>query len=375
LTSPKAPTRAPEAIERALADLVTDQRVGGMAATRAAPGTLWFTPDQLAFLRQATARGSRPVVISGESTELSGPMAQALQYHAGGWAVREAGGWRNGFTGRRIAAPQAAVDQARAADLNDLSLSFLRHGRSDYAQLMVCATARRPADRPVLPGETVELLMAAVGAAGGGDSGAWAFSRTEPARRPWDAAELAWLCERDQAAGAPLSAFVVSGSPAAPASLTLVLQHQAEFTFEHVTGLVGLGRLGDPSLKRKLAAVDQMMETLSRASGITFALVMVRAGNEALTRPPILPSAPIPLSILLGDELVDGLGIDPRWALREFQASPALGGRGLMVPLDSAASGRPHLAEFFKSADLDRAVPRMGISPQQLQRLHYAARY
>jgi hypothetical protein len=327
-------------------------------------------------LRRASAQGRHPVIFSGEFTELSEAMRQALRFHRGGWAVEDPlGGLRNGLTGRRIAAVAQAADPVRPAGLDEVAMAHLRPARADHAQLMICATSRHPAKSAPLPGETVELLMAALVAAVGGDAAPWCFGRAEPALRPWDAADLARLRQRDEQAGVALSAFAVAGSTAAPAAMTLVLQRLGEFVHEHVTGLVGLGRLGGADLGRKLAAADQLMEALSSASGITFALIMARAGNQALTTPPVLASAPVPLSILLGDGLISGLRIDHERALARFQAAPALGGHGLMVPLDAAASGRPHLAELFRAVGLDRARPQMGISPQQLQTLHYAASY
>jgi hypothetical protein len=208
---------------------------------------------------------------------------------------------------------------------------------------------------------------------GGLDVTPWSFGQTEPARRPWNATELSRLSQQDQAAGKDLSSFMIAGSRSVPASVTLTIRWRGRFVDEHVNGLISLGQMGDPELSRKLAAVDQVMEALATAAGITFALVMARAGNRALTQPPLLPSAPVPLSILLGDSLVKGLGIDPGRASRRFQAAPALGGQGLVVPLDAAASGRPHLAELFDALNFYRANPRMGISPQQLQTLHYVA--
>jgi hypothetical protein len=220
----------------------------------------------------------------------------------------------------------------------------------------------------------VELLMTAWDTATGRDDLAnWTFGQTEPARRAWDAAELDRLAARDFNAGKRHSAFMIAGSPVAPASMTLVVQRYAGFIFEHVTGLISLGLMGEPSLRGRLATLDQVMRSLTAAAGITFALMMVRAGNRALTQPPVLPGAPIPLSILLGSSLVEGLEIDPRQAYDQFQASPVLDGRGLMVLLDAASGARPQLSDLFDSLDFYRASPRMGISPQQLQTLHYVA--
>ncbi|MDR1188271.1 MAG: DUF6177 family protein [Bifidobacteriaceae bacterium] len=374
--SPRSDLSAPGRVEQALADLMTDRQTGDAVESDAAPGTVWYTTAQAAFMRRASATGLRPVIVSGEFTELSEPVRQALRYHRGGWAVQDRHGeWRNGLTGRRLARPSQAVNPARATDVNELATGHLRPSRSDFAQLMVCATARHRSDRAPLPGELVELLMATLAVASAEEGSAtWAFGQFEPALRPWNAAEAAQVCQRDQAAGKSHSAFMIAGSRAVPASLTLMVQPRGELVQEHVTGLIGLGQMGDPALSHKLAAVDHLMEALATAAGVTFALVMVRAGNRALTQPPVLPSAPIPLSMLLGDGLVKGLGIDPGRALEQFQAAPALGGRGLMVPLDAASSGRPHLAEVFRELDFDRASPQMGISPQQLQTLHYAAR-
>jgi hypothetical protein len=364
-------------VEHALAAWLADHQGGGAVITEAPPGTLWYTAAHMAFLRCASARGRRPVILSGEFTELSEPMRQAIRFHRGGWAVMgRAGGLRNGLTGRRMGAVAEAANPARPANLDEVDMAHLRPARTDHAQLMIYATSRHLASTAPLPGELVELLMAALGAASGGaDATPWAFGRTEPALRPWDAADLARLRRRDEEAGIDLTAFAVAGSAQVPAAMTLVLQRRAEFVHEHVSGLVSLGRLGGPGLGRKLAAADQVMEALSSAADITFALIMARAGNQALTTPPVLASAPVPLSILLGDGLISGLRIDAGRALARFQAAPALGGRGLMVPLDAAASGRPHLAELFQAVGLDRANPQMGISPQQLQTLHYAASY
>jgi hypothetical protein len=369
-----AARRSPDA---ALAELLTDYESADAVVTEAGPGTVWFSAAMAAFLRLASAAGRRPIIASGEFTELSEPLRQALRFHRGGWAVRDrAGGLRNGLTGRRLNKVEDAADPIRASDWDELATAHLRPERADYAQLMVCATAQHPAASTPLPGEAIELLMAALGAIGGGpDPAAWAFGQTEPARRPWDAAELGWRRRRDQEAGIDHSAFMIAGSAPVPASMTLVLERRADVLAEHVTGLIGLGRLGDRALARKLAAADQIMTALSSAAGITFALLMARAGNQALTQPPVMSSAPIPLSILLGDGLIKGLAIDPGQALAQFQASPTLGGRGLMVPLDAASSGRPHLAELFRAVDLGRARPQMGISPLQLQTLHYASRY
>jgi hypothetical protein len=365
-----------------LADLLSDGESAGAIVTEAAPGTVWFSVAMAAFLRRTSAAGRRPVLVSGEFTELSEPMRQALRFHRGGWAVREAGGGlRNGLTGRRLTRIEEAADPTRPTELEDLATAYLRPEQADYAQLMVCATAQHPsgaAKAPATvpaPGEAIELLMATLAAVcGGPEPATWAFGRTEPARRPWDAAELAGLRERDRTAGIGHSAFMVSGSTPIPASLTLVLERRGQAVDEHVTGLIGLGRLGERTLARKLAAADQMMTALAGATGISFGLLMARAGNQALTQPPVMSSAPIPLSILLGDGLIKGLDINPARALARFQASPALGGRGLLVPLDTTTSGRPHLAELFEAVDLARASPRMGISPLQLQTLHYAAR-
>ncbi|MDR1440877.1 MAG: DUF6177 family protein [Bifidobacteriaceae bacterium] len=362
-------------LEAALAKLLTDRRIGQTVQTDVGPGTVWFTPSHAAFLRQAAAHGHRPVIVSGEFTELSEPMRQALRYHRGGWAVEDRWGeWRNGLTGRRLARPDQSVDLARAATLDDLASAHIRPDRSDCAHLMVSATARhRPGAAP-LPGEMVELLMTAWDTATGRDDLAnWTFGQTEPARRAWDAAELDRLAARDFNAGKRHSAFMIAGSPVAPASMTLVVQRYAGFIFEHVTGLISLGLMGEPSLRGRLATLDQVMRSLTAAAGITFALMMVRAGNRALTQPPVLPGAPIPLSILLGSSLVEGLEIDPRQAYDQFQASPVLDGRGLMVLLDAASGARPQLSDLFDSLDFYRASPRMGISPQQLQTLHYVA--
>ncbi|MDR0627296.1 MAG: DUF6177 family protein [Bifidobacteriaceae bacterium] len=391
LTSPRAELR------RGLADWLTDRRPDGTAESDAPPGTVWYSAAQAAFFRQTWLAGLHPVIVSGEHTELSEPTRQALRFYRGGWAVRSAAGdLRNGLTGKRISSPSQATDQTRPTDISSLAMAYLTPARSDYAQLMICVTARHEvtgdagdcapghyetgdaaghglAGAP-LPGETIELMMAVLGAAAGAVLEPWSFGQAEPALRPWDAAEIAWLTRRDLASGLPHAAFMISGSPLLPASLTLVIQPGPGCVLEHITGLIGLGRLGEPSLGAKLAAVDPLMEALSGATSVTFALVMARAGNCALTRPPVLPSAPIPLSILLGDGLIKGLDIDPSRALEQFQASPALGGRGLMVPLDAAASGRLHLAEFFRAVDFDRANPGMGISPGQLLTLHQAAR-
>jgi hypothetical protein len=309
--------------------------------------------------------------VSDGLSELTEPMRQALRYHRGGWAVRGGDGvLRNGLTGRRIEQVAAALDLSPVENPDDLALAYLRPLRADHAQLMVSLSIRHPPGPVPLPGEPIEILTAYLT----GRAPA-AYGRFEPAIEPWDAAEIGWLCDRDYARGEQRSVFIVAGSPQAPASLVMAVQRGPDYTEERVDGLICLGRLGHLDVAQRLAGVDQAVATLTRTCDVTFALVSTRPGNRRLTQMPVMPNAPVPLNIFLGQDLVAGLGVDVAATRRRFKRATASPGRGLAIPLETGPASAARLPQLLRTLDFSRATPDMGISPIQLQAVEYAARY
>ncbi|MDR2347940.1 MAG: DUF6177 family protein [Bifidobacteriaceae bacterium] len=358
-------------IDHILASAVTDAKSRDLAQSETRQSVVWLSRARQSFLRRASALGRRPVLVSDGLSEVTEPMRQALRYHGGGWAVRGGDGvLRNGLTGRRLERIAQAPRQDPVEDPNDLAMSYLRPIHADHAQLMVSVTVRHPPGPLPLPGEAVEILLSCLT----GQAPA-AFGRAEPALDPWDAAQIGWHCDREQARGARRSVFVASGPARAPASLVLTVERADTHTSEHIHGLIGLGWLGDLALPRRLGQVEPTLATLARTCDVAFALVSARAGNRRLTQTPVMPSAPVPLAVLLGRGLVDGLGVNRRGAARRFKRAVPLRAGSLLIPFETAPGAGARLPQFVRDVGLGRATPQMGLTRFQLQAVDYAARY
>jgi hypothetical protein len=350
---------------------VTDSEAREVVQTETRQGTVWLSRARQAFLRRASAAGRRPVLVSDGLSELTEPMRQALRFHDGGWAVRGGDGvLRNGLTGRRMTRVADALNLEPVEDPSDLALSYLRPARSGHAQLMVSVSVRHPSGPVPLPGEPAEVLLTSLT----GEAPA-AFGRFEPTLTPWDAAEIGWLCDRDGERHVASSVFMVSGAARAPASLVMALQQTLGHTEERLAGLIDLGPLEDPCLSGRLGRVDQALAALSRSCDVMFALISTRPGNRRLTQAPVMPNAPVPLAVLLGDALIKGLRVDVRATLERFRGATRCRGSGLMIPLETRAASGVRLPQLVQAVGLGRATPRMGVSQSQLEAVEYAARY
>ncbi|MDR2454901.1 MAG: DUF6177 family protein [Bifidobacteriaceae bacterium] len=358
-------------VSHVLADAATDAQTQSLAQTETRQTVVWLSRARQSLLRRCSGLGRRPILVSDGLSELTEPMRQALRYHGGGWAVRGGDGvMRNGLTGRRLRRPADALRLDPVDDPNDLAMAYLRPLHADHAELMVNLSVRHPPGPAPLPGEPVEILLTSLT----GEAPA-AFGRAEPALTPWDAAEIGWLCDRDQAAGARRSVFIAAGPAHAPASLVMAVERSETYTSEQVSGLVGLGPLERADLGRRLARADQTLASLARSCDVAFALVWTRAGHGRLTLRPVMPSAPVPLAILLGRGLVEGLGVDRRRAAAHFRGAAATRGGGLMIPFETDPAGGGRLPQLVRDVGLARATPQMGLSRFQHLAVDYAARY
>jgi len=91
-----------------------------------------------------------------------------------------------------------------------------------------------------------------------------------------------------------------------------------------VTGLVGVGRIGDPRSLDRLRLVPEILGTLAARQLPLFGLVLSRAGTENLTYPPVLELPPRPLAMLIGAPGIRDLGLDPE-AMRDRHGAQIVG--------------------------------------------------
>ncbi|MDR1825770.1 MAG: DUF6177 family protein [Bifidobacteriaceae bacterium] len=283
------------------------------------------------FLELAERQGRRPIIISDGLSALTEPMRQALVTARGGWAVRGSDGTlRNGLTGRRMTEVTEALNLAPVRALDQMAVNHLRSTPATHARLRVTVSLRVKGQCHRHLGHTVNALMFALA-----NQGPAAYGLYEPALGlpTQDAAEQ--LIHTPQAAR---NGVVVSGPAEVPASLMLRHTSLLGATDETLTGLIGLGELGDPLVVQRLGRLEGAMRTLQDCGEVTFALFRLQPGGAGLATPPAVAHADSLVAMVLGAALVRAAGLDAGLAARTFNALP-LGRHGsLWFPLDQAGA-------------------------------------
>jgi hypothetical protein len=229
-------------------------------------------------------------------------------------------------------------------------------------------TLRHTPGESLLAGEAIETLttMLAHAAPTG-------YGRHEPALNAWDLTRFAREVRRSP--GEP-QRFVVTGSRALPISLTISVERHGPYVDEHVGGIIGMGRFGDPRLGGRLERLDHALITLAEDFGLMFALAMARPGPSGLTRAPVMPHAPTPLSLALGPGLVDGLALNTEAVISRYRAHTVSHPDCLLIPLGDSDGGRPtSLGRLLKDVGFARATTAMGVSVPEIHMTRYAARF
>lgn len=341
----------------------------GWAATETRAEVVALTVGMSDFLHRVASAGDRPIVVSGEHSRMTQPLAEALSAVQGHWVIRTAtAGCYDARTGAPLTKPRDVLGLPANPTRDGVHPAFVAASVATRLQIVATVSTRHRVSRPVRLGGVLE---AASEQFGGHVPDAW--GPTEPLVAPWDRDDLTERSRRR----IPLDsrwAAVTSGRH--PLVGTIALARTAEGLEETTRVWVDVAGAGDD-------AADGVgltaREFLVKAAGIGMPLLGVAfaaIGSPDLARRSTAAMPPEPLALLVGPPGVRAAGIDPkRWAA-EFGAvvvgSPRL--PGVLLKLGSPAGGGwARLADVLDTLDPERVGALLAVSPDVAARLREAS--
>lgn len=332
----------------------------GWVATETRTDVVYLGVGMSDLLQRVAAEGSRPIVVSGEFSRMTQPLAEALSAVGGRWVIRTASdGLYDARTGARLESVDAVLRPTPITTEN-VHPAFLRSPVASRLQAIVTVSTRHRVSRPVRLGG---VLDAASEAFAGVTPTAW--GPTEPLVAPWDRDDLT---ERSRRRMPTDSRWAAVTSADRPVVGTVQVARTSEGLEETTRVWADVGGQGD---ERGASLGLTSRELLARVAGIGMPLLGVAfaaIGSPDLARRCTVSPQPEPLALLIGPPGVRALGVDPAAWAREVGAavvgSPRL--PGMLVSLGSVDGGgwqRLHdvlaTLEPAKVSELLAAAPRV----------------
>jgi hypothetical protein len=333
----------------------------GWVATETRADVVGLTAGMSDFLGRVASAGDRPLVVSGEFSRMTRPLAEVLSALQGHWVIRTAAdGCYDAATGARLERPEDALGPRRS----EVHPAFVRGALATRLQVVTTVSTRHRVSRPVRLGGVLEAASEAFTS---GPPAAW--GPTEPLVAPWDRDELTEFSRRRMPVDSRWAAV-------APGEHPLIGTIHVARTSEGIEETTHVwADVAGPGDDRAGSIGGEARALLARAGGIGMPLLgvsLAAIGVPDLSRRPIATPRPEPLALLIGPPGVRALGLEPaRWA-SEFGAavvgSPRL--PGVLVSLGTAAGGGwARLSEVLGSLDADRVAQLLSIAPSVAARL------
>lgn len=346
----------------------------GWAATETRADVVTLSVGMSDFLHRVASGGERPIVVSGEFSRMTRPLAEALSGVDGHWVIRtDSDGCYDAHSGAALDSPQDVLAlPPRPTGTLGVHPAFVRAAISARLQLVATVSTRHRVSRPVRLGG---VLDAASDAFAGAQPTAW--GPTEPLVAAWDRDDLTERTRRRMPLESRWSAVTAARHPATGTALvgTLQVARTSEGLEETTRVWADVAGAGD---ERAAGLALEARQFLSRAAGVGMPLLGVAfatLGSPDLARRGTAPSTPEPLALLIGPPGVRTLGVEPRtWVDRHGGAlvgSPRL--PGVLVPLGSPdGGGWQRLAEVLATLDAARVADLLSVAPHVAAQLRDA---
>ncbi|MFE7845758.1 DUF6177 family protein [Microbacterium sp. NPDC057407] len=333
----------------------------GWVATETRADIVGLNVGMSDLLGRVASDGDRPLVVSGEFSRMTRPLAEVLSALQGHWVIRTSDdGCYDAATGARLRRPEDVLGP-RATDVHP---AFLRGAVATRLQVVTTVSTRHRVSRPVRLGGVLE---AAADAFAGHAPDAW--GPTEPLVAPWDRDQLTEYSRRRMPSDSRWAAVAHGERPLIG---TMHLARTREGLEETTHVWADVAGAGDARID---AVGAEARALLAKAAGIGMPLLgvsLAAIGAPDLTRRPIATPPPEPLALLVGPAGVRALDLDPRRWATDFGAamvgSPRL--PGVLVSLGGASGGGwARLSEVLGTLDPDRLAQLLAIAPSVAARL------
>jgi hypothetical protein len=342
----------------------------GWVGTETRADVVALTAGMSDFLSRVARGGDRPIIVTGEFSRMTQPLAEVLSAVQGHWVVRtEHDGFFDARSGVRLASPAAVLEGHRIRTPDDVHPLYLRAPVVGRLQLVATVSSRHRVSRPVRLGGVFEaaseLLTGQAPAAWGG---------LEPFLAPWSREDLT---ERSRSRVPLDSRWAGVGGGEQPLVGTIHVARTSEGLEETTRVWADIAAAGDP---RAGSIAQEAHRLLGRAAGIAMPLVGIAfaaIGAPDLSRRPTATAPPEPLALLIGPPGVRALGVDPRaWTANvggTTVGSPRL--PGVLLPLGSVdGGGWQRLSDIFATVEGDRLAQVLALAPQVSAQLRAANR-
>ncbi|MFH8251283.1 DUF6177 family protein [Microbacterium sp. B2969] len=336
-----------------------DGRGPGWSATETRADVVALSVGMSDFLGRVVAADARPIIVSGEFSRLTQPLAEALSAVGGHWVVRTADeGCYDARSGARLDLPEAVLAAPALAEAG-VHPAFVRPAIATRMQLVATVSTRHRVTRPVRLGGVLETAGEALA---GAVPSAW--GPTEPLVAPWDRDDLTERTRRRMPQGSRWAAVAARDRPFIG---TLQIARTSEGLEETTRVWADVAGPGEPRVD---SVAVEARGFLAKAAGIGMPLLGVAfaaIGSPDLTLRATAAPPPEPLALLVGPPGVRASGIDAKRWTADFGAtvvgSPRL--PGVLVPLGSAQGGGwERLSEVLGTLDPARVADLLAVSPR-----------
>lgn len=310
------------------------------------------------FLHKTASEGLRPIIVTGEFSRMTQPLAQVLSAVQGHWVVRtRTDGFYDARTGVRLDAPADALT-APPPTTDNVHPLFVRAQVASTLQVVATVSTRHRVTRPVRLGGVAE---AAVALFTGAEPAAW--GAVEPLLAPWDRDDLTERSRRR----IPLDSHWVAVGGGDRAVLSTVQVGRTSEGLEETTrvwaAVPGVGRDSGAT------ATAEARELLARAATVGLPLIglaFAAIGAPDLARRATASPQPEPLALLIGPVGMRALGIDAKRWIDEVGGTTVGSPRlpGALLPLGSVdGGGWGRLNDVLATLDPERLGELLNLAP------------
>jgi len=330
----------------------------GWAGTETRTPVIALTTAMSDWVHKTASQGLQPIVVSGEHSRMTQPLAQVLSAVQGHWVVRTRDdGFYDARSGARLSAP-AEVLAAGAPTPETVHPLFLRAQVASALQVVATVSTRHRVTRPVRLGGVAEAAVALFT-----DAEPAAWGAVEPVLAPWDRDDLTERSRRR----IPLDSHWVAVGGGERAVVATVQAARTDEGLEETTrvwaAVPGIGR------DAGTAATAEARELLARAATIGLPLIglaFAAIGAPDLARRATATPHPEPLALLIGPAGVRALGIDAKRWIDDvggtIVGSPRL--PGVLLPLGSVdGGGWTRLNDVLATLDPARLADLLDVAP------------